>query len=227
MKNGLSIVFSTRKVDLEYVEHIKATAGCPVQVLPFENNGSKSLTEIYNESLSWCKYEVVVFCHDDLIFENKGWGNNLLAHFRRNPGMGIIGIAGSNHLEDGKWWTRKESMHGIVNHTDGKKKWSSTYSAPQGIMVKRMLVVDGLFFAAHVDRIKHTFDEDFKGFHFYDISFSFQNHLAGVKVGVVTDIRVTHMSIGETNDMWEENKQLFEEKYKDHLPKAIFTIPVK
>jgi hypothetical protein len=26
------------------------------------------------------------------------------------------------------------------------------------------------------------------------------------------------MSIGETNDMWEENKIIFEQKYKEELP---------
>jgi hypothetical protein len=34
----------------------------------------------------------------------------------------------------------------------------------------------------------------------------------------MTNVRVTHLSIGETNDLWEENKLQFEEKYKDKLP---------
>ncbi len=57
-----------------------------------------------------------------------------------------------------------------------------------------------------------------KGFHFYDVDFSFRNYIAGVKVGVTSDIDVTHLSIGETNDQWEENRKEFAEKYKDKLP---------
>jgi hypothetical protein len=42
--------------------------------------------------------------------------------------------------------------------------------------------------------------------------------LEGVKVGVITNIRMTHKSIGQTNDQWEENRKLFVKKYKSHLP---------
>ena len=58
-------------------------------------------------------------------------------------------------------------------------------------------------------------------FHFYDVDFSFSNHLAGVKVGVCTDIKITHLSIGMTNDEWEKNRIIFSEKYKDFLPLKI------
>jgi hypothetical protein len=42
--------------------------------------------------------------------------------------------------------------------------------------------------------------------------------LDGVKIGVCTNIRITHKSIGQTNQQWEDNKLKFEEKYKDKLP---------
>jgi glycosyltransferase involved in cell wall biosynthesis len=78
-----------------------------------------------------------------------------------------------------------------------------------------------LFIALSKSRIKHTFDEEFKGFHFYDIAFCFRNHLEGVKVGVITNIRITHKSIGQTNDQWEDNRNFFVQKYKDNLPNKI------
>ena len=64
-------------------------------------------------------------------------------------------------------------------------------------------MLDGLFFAIDKTKIKKTFDEDFHGFHFYDISFCFRNYLEGVKIGLTTQIRVTHLSIGQTNKQWE------------------------
>ncbi len=81
-----------------------------------------------------------------------------------------------------------------------------------------MVVLDGLFFGIDKTKIKHTFDEEFHGFHFYDLSFCLPNYLDGVKIGLTTQIRITHLSIGQTNQQWEGHKLRFEEKYKDKLP---------
>ena len=67
-------------------------------------------------------------------------------------------------------------------------------------------------------KIKHKFDESFEGFHFYEIPFFFENYLSGVKLGLTTYLSITHKSIGKTNDEWEKNKLIFEEKYKNKLP---------
>ena len=52
----------------------------------------------------------------------------------------------------------------------------------------------------------------------YDVSFCFPNYLDGCNVGVMTDIRITHKSIGQTNQQWEENRKQFAEEYKSELP---------
>ena len=92
------------------------------------------------------------------------------------------------------------------------------FSQPQGNKIKQMVILDGLFFAVDKTKIKHGFDEDFNGFHFYDLSFCIPNHLDGVKIGVITDIMVTHLSVGMTNQKWEDNKTLLEKKYVDKFP---------
>ena len=44
--------------------------------------------------------------------------------------------------------------------------------------------------------------------------------------GVITNIRLTHKSIGMTNEQWETNKNTFATKYSDFLPlKVKFTDP--
>lgn len=216
---SLSIVFSTRKINNDFVEHLKKSCACPdLELLIYENNGEKSLTEIYDEALNKAKNDIIVFCHDDLIFETPYWGKKLIKHFKRNPEYGIIGVAGTDEMVNGKWWEKKESMHGIVNHTNGIKKWTSTFSKDQGNKIKQMVCLDGLFFAVDKTKIKVGFDELFKGFHFYDISFFIPNHLSGVKIGVITDIRLTHLSVGNTNTEWLNNKQLFESKYAYCFP---------
>jgi hypothetical protein len=215
----ISIVYSTREHKPDFQKQIKENIGVKdFEIIEFINNGDKSLTQIYNEGLNKSKNNIVIFCHDDIIFDTNNWGRKLLKHFDRNPEYGILGIAGTTDLIDGRWWTIKDSMTGIVNHKHDNKKWTNKYSEEQNEKIKDVIVVDGLFFVVQKDKLKHNFDEDFKGFHFYDISFCFPNYLSGVKIAVITNIRITHLSIGMTNQEWEDNKKIFEEKYKNNLP---------
>jgi len=78
--------------------------------------------------------------------------------------------------------------------------------------------VDGLFIALNKKNIKNNFDESIDGFHFYDLGFCLPNFLNNVKIGVMFDVRVTHLSIGQTNQQWEDNRVKFAEKYKESLP---------
>ncbi len=109
-------------------------------------------------------------------------------------------------------------MYGIVNHKHEGKKWTSNYSKDLGNKIEDVIIVDGLFIAINKKKIKHNFDESFNGFHFYDLGFCLPNYLDDVKIGVMFDIRVTHLSIGQTNQQWEDNRIQFAIKYKDKLP---------
>jgi len=53
------------------------------------------------------------------------------------------------------------------------------------------------------------------------VDFSFRNFIDDVKIGVMYDVRVTHKSIGQTNEQWEKNREIFAEKYEDVLPVKI------
>ena len=116
------------------------------------------------------------------------------------------------------WWEIPETMYGIVNHQNEGKKWTSKYSTELKNKVEETIMVDGLFMVLIKSKIKTWFDETVDGFHFYDMDFCFSNYTKGVKIGVTTAIRVTHLSIGITNDEWERKRIEFSEKYKSHLP---------
>lgn len=216
----ITIGYSTRNHNPQLIEYIKKSCGGNkhYEVIEKVNNGEKGLAQVYNEILNESKNNIVVFCHDDIEFDTKNWGEKLLKLFSKNPEFGVIGIAGTTDLIDGRWWSMKQSMTGIVSHKHEGKKWTNTYSQDQGNKLKEVVVLDGLFFAVDKTKIKNTFDETFEGFHFYEIPFCFENHINGVKLAVTTSIRVTHKSIGMTNDQWEKNKKQFEEKYESKLP---------
>lgn len=215
----ITVGYSTREHNPTFIEYLKKSSGFKnLQVIEKINNGEKSLAQVYNEILEESNTDIVILCHDDIYFEATGWYNKILKHFEKSD-FGIIGMAGSTSMPaSGQWWEDRKKMVGIVNHESGGKKWESKYSESFHNNVFETVIVDGLFMAIHKKRIKSNFIEDFKGFHFYDIPFCFENHLQGVKVGVITNIRVTHKSIGQTNEQWEENRKLFAEKYKDSLP---------
>lgn len=215
----ITVGYSTREHNPKFIEYLKKSSGFKkIEVIEKINNGEKSLSEVYNEILSESKTDIVVLCHDDIYFDTTSWFHKIKTHFEKSD-YGILGVAGTTNMpETGRWWDNKKSMVGIVNHESGGKKWVSKYSDDFGKSIRETVIVDGVFIALSKSRIKHNFDEDFKGFHFYDVSFCFRNHLENVKVGVITNVRITHKSIGQTNEQWEQNKTFFVEKYGKSLP---------
>ena len=211
----LSIVVSTRKIVSSFIDQIKATIGIKdYQLIIIENNNEKSLTKVYNEGLDQAKYDHVVFCHDDLIFNTKNWGKKILNDFEKNPEYGIIGVAGSTLLpQSGTWWEDRSKLVGRVKHKNQGKTYESKYSAIFPNQIAEVCLVDGLFFAVNKNKIKERFDENIPGFHFYDIDFCISNHLKGIKIGVSFSIELTHLSIGQTSSQWEENKNIFLTKH--------------
>jgi len=220
----ITVGYSTREHNPQFIEYLKKSSGTKkIQVIEKINNGEKSLSQVYNEILEESTNDLVVLCHDDIYFDTSSWSYKLKTHFDKSD-FGIIGVAGTTNLsETGKWWetNRRKDMIGIVNHESEGKKWTSKYSEDFNKSIKQSVIVDGLFIALSKSRIKQTFDEDFKGFHFYDITFCFRNHIENVKVGVITNIRITHKSIGQTNQQWEDNREYFVQKYGNHLPSKI------
>jgi len=216
----ITIGYSTRKTNPQYQEYLKKSCGLKnVEVIEIVNDGLYSLSEAYNKILDQATHDKIVFCHDDIEFDTNSWGYKLIKNFDKNQEYGIIGVAGTKYLpESAKWWEIPHTMYGIVNHKNQGKKWASTYSKEIGNKVEEVVLIDGLFIAVDKNKIKKRFDETVSGFHFYDVTFSIQNYLEGVKIGIITNIRLTHLSIGQTNHKWEENRSIFVEKYKDVLP---------
>lgn len=216
----ISVVISTRKFDDNYLKHVGKMFSHPkTQILVYENDGVSSLPEIYNEGLNESMNDIIVFIHDDLILETNNMTPKIIKLFDNNPEFGVIGIAGTDNLLSGMWWEDKESMYGVVGHEHEGKRHINHYSkGDYSEKPKEVVVIDGLFMMVHRGRIKHKFNEQFEGFHFYDLPICIENHLDGVKIGVTTKIKVTHKSIGMVNKKWEKNKYLFEALYEKNFP---------
>jgi hypothetical protein len=222
-KETVSVVISTKKIDENYREHVRKMFSQPdTEILMYENDGQMSLTQVYNKGLKESVNDIVVFMHDDLILETSNMTPKILKLFEKHPEYGIIGIAGTDKLTSGMWWQNRENMFGVVGHIHEGKRHVNHYS--KGVfndVLKDVVIVDGLFFIVRKSLIKKEFNEQFEGFHFYDISFCVENQFEGVKIGLTTKFGITHKSVGMTNKQWEKNKLLFEALFEKRLPLTI------
>jgi hypothetical protein len=216
----ITIGYSTRDSKPDFKEYLTKTCSLKnIQIIEKINNGDKSLSQVYNEIIDESEHNIIVLCHDDIEFDTNKWGDKLLKNFSKNPEYGILGMAGTKYLDSSsQWWKVPQTMYGIVNHKNNGKKWESKYSNSLGDSIEEVVLVDGLFISFDKTKIKHKFDESIKGFHFYDLGFSIPNYLDDVNIGVMFNIRLTHLSIGQTNQQWENNRYFFSQKYRNDLP---------
>jgi hypothetical protein len=219
----VSVVISTRKIDDVFLKHVEKMFSHPkTEILVYENEGEYSLPQLYNVGLRDSKNDIVVYIHDDIIIETTNVTPKIVRLFEENPEYGIIGVAGTDNLTSGRWWDNRDRMYGIVAHEHEGKRHVNQYSKQTfGDKPKEVVIIDGVLMMIHKKRIKHTFNEQFEGFHFYDLPICVENYMDGIKIGVTTKIRITHKSIGMVNKKWEKNKLLFEALYEKKLPLTV------
>lgn len=212
----LSIVYSTRKSNPDFIELLKRTSEFDLEIKEVLNpNGELGLTKIYNDFIDESKHDIVVCLHDDIILK-KGWSKQVIDGLND---FDILGVAGSTVLpESGIWWEQKQRLCGRVWHVQNDKKYESCFSnvfeQPQEVVV-----VDGVFIAFKKSKLKSRFDERHDKFHFYDVSFCAANHLKGVKIGCLTNMYILHKSIGAVSQQWYDEKSKFCANY--NLPLKI------
>lgn len=215
----ISIYYSTRAKNSQANKRISNSCFYKTnEIIEFINDGTHSLSKVYNIALKDANNPIIVCIHDDIHLE-KGWDKKLFDYFESSD-YGILGLAGTTDLpQSGIWWEDKNRMIGRVFHLQANGRYyESKYSNKYVNKILPAVCIDGLFIGVHRDRIKKDFDERFDGFHFYDIPFCVRNYYAGVNIGVITDISVKHDSIGKPNQKWFDNKAKFMSLYKLKLP---------
>jgi hypothetical protein len=191
-------------------------AGKPHEIVGIHD--ARSMCEGYNRGVARAVGEHLVFCHDDIDLLSPDFAARLALGLESHD---IIGVAGTDCLI-GATWTFAGPPHifGQVAHylADAGCYRVEQYGVPRRVIGK-IQAVDGLFFAMrrHVLE-KVQFDEEtFRGWHFYDLDFSFSAYLAGFRLGICCDIALMHASVGQFNEQWLENSQLFLKKHGSRL----------
>ncbi len=199
---------------------MKETSGYEnLNIVFITNNDGISLTNIYSNIINELDSEIVIFIHDDIEFLKNGWASEVVKLFDENKDYGIIGIAGSAEFDSEAAWWRYNRKYGQVLHRKDDKSWLTMFSPLLEKDLQEVVVVDGLFIAVNKTRITTNFDTNIQGFNFYDIDFCLSNFLdKKTKIGVTTNIRVAHSSIGELKVEWYDNKEYINKKYNKYYP---------
>ena len=224
MENKITVVFCSKDKGEEkktFIDHIKDTCGCDLNVICIHNPDGISLSKIYADMVDSKEIEtnIILFIHDDIEFLRKNWGKEILRLFNEHKEYGIIGVAGSAQFdENGAWWNY-EKKYGQVLHRSEGKSWLTAFSPLLENDLQEVAVIDGLFIAMCRDRIAENFSREFLMFDFYDIYFCLANYISKkCKIGVTTNIRIAHKSIGKLRDKWYASRDFVNEKFGRYFP---------
>jgi len=190
----------------------------------FKKENTDGLSEAYNSFLYSKEadtYDVVIFAHDDLYVDDLKLEKKLQAAL--DIGYDIIGLAGciNPKIANPALWHimaggfQSGNLRGIVNHyTDSTLK--TYHSTGFGVTPARVAILDGLFLAVNVKKVKNAqwrFNENYK-FHHYDIASSIDANTKKLKLGVYP-INTIHCSPGlkSFDQNYLESEKKFLEEY--------------
>jgi hypothetical protein len=218
-------------LDGALLENIRNTVGIPYEVVCVDNStGRYSIFEAYNEGASRAKYDLLCFMHADILFHTANWGK-IVAGKLANVEVGVIGVAGAIYksASPSPWWisdtedlTGYQRFNLLQHFSTGIKKQQAGGDGDQGPW-DEVLVLDGVWLCCRKDVWRETtFDEKkYKGFHFYDLDFSFAVHTRGFRNFVSQEILLEHFSAGNVDTNWIRGAVIFHKKWRKALPMSV------
>jgi GT2 family glycosyltransferase len=198
----------------------------------YKEDNSESLAKIYNQAIDHALKETknvdcLILVHDDVILEE----DPIPKLEKLFDEFDVIGVAGTSKIElksPALWHLMGGgfsggNLHGCVQHMRAacgyvavENVWMTKFPTNFGPYPHRAVMIDGVFMALNRKAMETVrFDESNPcGFHFYDLDFSLNAHLNGLKVGV-GDILITHESPGlrEFTEDWRSGEKWFLNKY--------------
>ncbi len=137
-----------------------------------------SITKGYNQAMVGSNAKYKLYLHQDVDILEENFFYLILALFKKNPNLGLLGVLGAKRMPtNGIWWEAKET-YGKCLYFDQNCNCNTEvvgeYESVQGI--------DGMIMVTQYD-IKWR-EDIVTGWHFYDVSQSLEFIKAGYTVGV-------------------------------------------
>jgi GT2 family glycosyltransferase len=202
--------------------NIRKTVGAEIELFMIGNPaGDNGLAAVYNFGAARSRGEILVFMHDDAFFMTENWGPLLETLFARDPGLGVVGVAGTQFLyADNASWTAagQPFIKGRVVHDLQNGDFFATLFSQEREMCDAV-ACSGVFFAVRRTVLtQFGFDEQtFDSFYFHEIDFCMQARKSW-RIAVTPDILIKHRSTGTYDKLWHHYGQLFLKKWAAELP---------
>jgi tetratricopeptide (TPR) repeat protein len=181
---------------------------------------AKGLSEAYNRGIDQADGEVIIFSHDDIEILNDDFAARMLRHLEV---FDAIGVAGTSKLTGAAvFWSGNPFSQNWMTQRDPATTTYKVCVNQFSMLPVRVQALDGALIAVRADVARrHRFKESIGGFHFYDLSFSYELHQAGRALAVVSDLRVVHHSEGNFDAQWQAGAQKFLAQYPElDLPRG-------
>ena len=165
-----------------YLEHLCMPPGMRAEIVAVRN--AVSMTAGYQAAMDASDAKYKIYLHQDVFLVNNVLLQSLLDLFRSNAKIGMVGVAGAEKLDKERpiWWLSHSSY--------GKVYWKMS---PEDIQLdvyqdftgdfKVVAAIDGVFMATQYDLPWRK--DILGGWHFYDISQSWEFIEHGYQVAVV------------------------------------------
>ena len=222
-----------RNLALQVKRNIDETIGVECEVILIDNTiEKKGITQVYNTGASQAKFDIICFVHEDVLFKTMNWGNKIIQYFQNDARLSLVGVAGSRYKSKtlSGWSTgiRRYDCSNVL-HINASGKEEKLYANPfSSAALEYTVTLDGVFICARKKSWKkNPFSEELKGFHLYDIDFSFRN-AQEAKVAVTYEIDLVHLTEGGNfGDHWLDNTIQWHRSLSQQLPKSADASDVK
>jgi hypothetical protein len=240
----ISIIICSRNRTITPVQYgnISETVGIPYELIIIDNsrNQYSSLAAAYNDGVRKSHNSILCFMHDDILYRTRNWGEIVLAHFQYGN-VGMIGVGGARYLSDipSIWWAGGlkyiNSKNGTICHnsinTNRENMSESVYNMvnPENAVASRVVILDGLWFCVRKEifDVAHFDDQNYDGFHFYDLDLSMQINKMNLELRNIFNIELEHISASRHDKKWIENCFIFYGKWHSYLPVSALKLSLK
>ncbi len=219
-----SLIICARKEDIsrELRDNIAQTIGAEYEIIVINNESNQyNIFQAYNKGVSMSKFPFVLFMHDDIWYHTSDWGKKVSSYFE-DSGVGAVGVAGTPYIPrlTGAWWSAGFGYLYLLQTMPNEPEPVLQNYAPDFSIPREVVALDGVWFCIRKSLFTQIrFDEEnYQGFHFYDIDTTLQVYHLGYKLLCINDVLIHHQSIGVLNKQWLHYLFVFRKKWLNKLP---------
>lgn len=196
---------------LFYIKNLNVPDGYEIEIIGTRN--AYCMGYAYNKSMKNSDAKYKVYLHQDTLIINENFIYDILKIFE-DDNVGMIGVCGAVNLPtNGVWWEAENKVGKIYdNHTNKMKKYVFNEN---GNKYEKVQAIDGLIMITQCDL--EWKDEIFDGWHFYDLSQSFEFINKKYEVVVPRQINpwcIHECGIANTDNGYEKYRNIFLKYYK-------------